>query len=132
MKINIQDEVIKIHHKYGTSEKANYEIQKLCESYANQKVEERNQDIKDWMENNVDGWYSELIKYLSASTISSKNYGDDGVFLSEEGFRQLFKSETTPVKSKLETESDFIQSVANSLKSGSGIMQFGVVILFIS
>jgi len=32
--INIQDEVMKIHHKYGTSEKANYEIQLLCERYA--------------------------------------------------------------------------------------------------
>ena len=29
---NIQDEVQKIHHKYGTTEKANYEIQKLFDS----------------------------------------------------------------------------------------------------
>lgn len=27
--MNIQDELQKIHHQYGTSEKANYEIQKL-------------------------------------------------------------------------------------------------------
>lgn len=27
--MNIQDEVQKIHHQYGTTEKANYEIQKL-------------------------------------------------------------------------------------------------------
>ena len=29
--MNIQDELQKIHHQYGTSEKANYEIQKLFE-----------------------------------------------------------------------------------------------------
>jgi len=29
--MNIQDEVQKIHHQYGTSEKANYEIQKLVD-----------------------------------------------------------------------------------------------------
>ena len=28
-KMNIQDELQKIHHQYGTTEKANYEIQKL-------------------------------------------------------------------------------------------------------
>jgi hypothetical protein len=27
--MNVQDELQKIHHQYGTSEKANYEIQKL-------------------------------------------------------------------------------------------------------
>ena len=31
---NIQNEVIKIHHKYGTTELANYKIQLLCEKYA--------------------------------------------------------------------------------------------------
>ena len=36
--INIQDEVQKIHSKYGTSEMANYKIQLLFEKYANQKV----------------------------------------------------------------------------------------------
>ena len=30
--MNIQDEVQKIHHKYGTTEKANYEIQKLFDA----------------------------------------------------------------------------------------------------
>ena len=30
--MNIQDELQKIHHQYGTSEKANYEIQKLFEN----------------------------------------------------------------------------------------------------
>lgn len=32
--MNIQDEVIKIHANFGMSEKANYEIQLLCERYA--------------------------------------------------------------------------------------------------
>ena len=32
--MNIQDEAIKIHHQYGTSEKANYKIQLMCEEYA--------------------------------------------------------------------------------------------------
>ena len=30
--MNIQNELQKIHHQYGTSEKANYEIQKLFDS----------------------------------------------------------------------------------------------------
>lgn len=36
LQINIQDEVQKIHAKFGMSEKASYEIQKLCERYAEQ------------------------------------------------------------------------------------------------
>lgn len=32
--INIQNEVITIHHKYGTTELANHKIQLLCEQYA--------------------------------------------------------------------------------------------------
>ena len=32
--INIQDELQKIHHQYGTSEKANYKIQLLFEEYS--------------------------------------------------------------------------------------------------
>lgn len=34
--INIQDEVAKIHHQYGTTEKANYEIEKLFEHLLSQ------------------------------------------------------------------------------------------------
>jgi hypothetical protein len=37
--MNIQDEVQKIHHQYGTSEMANYEIQKLFD-----KQQERNEE----------------------------------------------------------------------------------------
>lgn len=42
--MNIQDEVQKIHHQYGTSEKANYEIQKLFDAelkkmYSEEEVE---------------------------------------------------------------------------------------------
>ena len=37
--MNIQDEVAKIHAKYGMSEKANYEIQLLCEKYSEQQCD---------------------------------------------------------------------------------------------
>jgi len=37
-KINIQDEVSKIHQKFGTSEMANYKIQLLVESVAKKRV----------------------------------------------------------------------------------------------
>ena len=37
--MNIQDELQVIHHKYGVSEKANYEIQKLFEKYAKEQTE---------------------------------------------------------------------------------------------
>ena len=40
---NIQNEVIAIHHKYGTTELANYKIQLLCEKYAK---EYREQEVK--------------------------------------------------------------------------------------
>lgn len=39
--MNIQDEAIKIHSKYGTTEKANYEIQLLCEKYAKEYHEQQ-------------------------------------------------------------------------------------------
>ena len=39
---NIQDELQRIHHQYGTSEKANYEIQKLFDK----EIENRNTWIK--------------------------------------------------------------------------------------
>lgn len=34
--MNIQNEVQKIHAKYGVTEKANYQIQLLCEKYADE------------------------------------------------------------------------------------------------
>ena len=37
--MNIQDELQVIHHKYGVSEKANYEIQKLFEKYSKEQTE---------------------------------------------------------------------------------------------
>jgi hypothetical protein len=37
---NIQDCIIDIHHKFGTSDKANYEIQKLFESTLSARVKE--------------------------------------------------------------------------------------------
>ena len=38
--MNIQDEIQKIHHQYGTTEKANYEIQKLFDEELNKKYSE--------------------------------------------------------------------------------------------
>ena len=38
--MNIQDEVQKIHHQYGITEKANYEIQKLFDEELNKKYSE--------------------------------------------------------------------------------------------
>jgi len=42
--MNIQDEVIKIHTKFGVSELANYKIQILCEEYGK---EQYNQALDD-------------------------------------------------------------------------------------
>ena len=36
--MNIQDEIIKIHHQFGTTEKANYEIEKLFEKFQYEKI----------------------------------------------------------------------------------------------
>ena len=38
-KINLQFEAQKIHSQFGTTEMANYKIQKLCESYAKDQIE---------------------------------------------------------------------------------------------
>lgn len=46
-KVNIQNEIQKIHAKYGTTEKANYEIQKFCKSYADQ---EKKAYLKEMLE----------------------------------------------------------------------------------
>ena len=43
--MNIQDEVQKIHHQYGTTEKANYEIQKLFDGELNKKYSE--EDLRE-------------------------------------------------------------------------------------
>jgi hypothetical protein len=44
--MNIQDEVQKIHARYGTTEKANYEIQKVCETYARIQIEKDREKLK--------------------------------------------------------------------------------------
>ena len=44
--MNIQDEVQKIHAKYGTTEKANYDIQKVCETYALIQIEKDRERVK--------------------------------------------------------------------------------------
>ena len=46
MNVNIQDEIVKIHHKSGVSEKANYEIQLFIDEYANQRVIDELERIK--------------------------------------------------------------------------------------
>ena len=46
--MKIQDEIAKIHHKFGVSEKANYEIQLFIDEYANQRViDELEKILKD-------------------------------------------------------------------------------------
>lgn len=47
-----------------------------------------------------------LNKFLG--TISTKNYGDDGIFLSEDGFRKLLEDESTPIDRPL-TDIEFIK-----------------------
>jgi hypothetical protein len=45
--MNIQDEVAKIHHQFGTSEMANYKIQLLFESYLESKLPTKNKIEED-------------------------------------------------------------------------------------
>ena len=49
---NIQDEVIKIHHQYGTTEMANYQIQLLFDRNFNQ-LKTRIKELEGTIENNV-------------------------------------------------------------------------------
>ena len=42
--MNVQDETMKIHHQYGTSEKANYQIQLMCEKYAEERHQKKLKD----------------------------------------------------------------------------------------
>jgi len=47
--MNIQDELQKIHHQYGISEKANYEIQKLFDKQQERSYsEEELLDFSNW------------------------------------------------------------------------------------
>lgn len=45
--LNIQDEAMKIHHQYGVTEKANYQIQLLAERYAKEKVQKALQEQRE-------------------------------------------------------------------------------------
>ena len=49
---NIQDEVMKIHHKYGTTEMANYQIQLLFDRNYSQ-LQTRIKELETTVENNV-------------------------------------------------------------------------------
>ena len=49
---NIQDEVIKIHHQYGTTEMANYQIQLLFDRNFNQ-LQTRIKELEGTIENNI-------------------------------------------------------------------------------
>ena len=46
-KINLQFEAQKIHSQFGTTEMANYKIQKLCESYAKDQIKKDRERIKE-------------------------------------------------------------------------------------
>jgi len=64
--MNIQDEVQKIHHKYGTSEMANYEIQKLFDKQQERSYsEEEVMNIIDSFIDNFDSrkeWFKQFKK----------------------------------------------------------------------
>ena len=45
--INVQLEAQKIHGQFGTTEMANYKIQKLCEAYAKLQIEKDRERVFD-------------------------------------------------------------------------------------
>jgi len=62
--INIQDEAMKIHSKFGITEKANYEIQLLAERYAKEYHEAELKKLRV-------GWVSGSVcehEYITLST----------------------------------------------------------------
>ena len=58
-KINVQLELQKIHGQFGTTEMANYKIQKLCEAYAKDQIEKDRERIR---RNLTIHWVKELDK----------------------------------------------------------------------
>jgi hypothetical protein len=61
--MNIQDELQKIHHQYGTSEKANYEIQKLFDNQHLEKTKIRVHG-ESLEENKLEELIRPLLKHL--------------------------------------------------------------------
>ena len=45
-KINVQLEAQKIHSQFGTTEMANYKIQKLCEAYAKDQIQKDRERVE--------------------------------------------------------------------------------------
>jgi len=71
MEVNIQDEMAKIHHKFGVSEKANYEIQLFIDKYSSEMVIKELHSIKkliysrDYLEIAIAKKISDRIKKLT-------------------------------------------------------------------
>ncbi len=68
--INIQDELMKIHHKFGTSEMANYKIQQLFDEYGEQQY---SQGVKDAAENAEIEIERNGVKYQVKSALHGKS-----------------------------------------------------------
>ena len=69
--ISIQDEVAKIHAQYGTTEMANYRIEKLLEKY----IEQSNPKIKqlEWLDDNFPyRGCSVFVDYIISNKIGSR------------------------------------------------------------
>jgi hypothetical protein len=72
--MNTQDEAIKIHSKYGTTEKANYEIQLLCEKYAKE-------------------YHEQQLKILNIPDVTNRTYSVDEVKILLEKQKQACANE---------------------------------------
>ena len=83
---NIQDEVMKIHHQYGTTEMANYQIQLLFDRNYKQ-LESRIKELEQTIKNNTteliteredvfSGCFSEITKTkcCGIAPITNENY----------------------------------------------------------
>lgn len=65
--MNIQNEVQKIHAKYGVTEMANYEIQKVCENYARIQIEKDRERVISGIVGDELG--SDIINFISNKPI---------------------------------------------------------------
>jgi len=74
--INIQEEVQKIHAKYGMSELGNYKIQLLCERYIKLELIKENESILEMAKIHMDSRsifvLNDRIALLKASIIETK------------------------------------------------------------
>ena len=74
--INIQNEVQKIHAKYVTTEKANYEIQLLFDKAHQHKMREVLEEAKNWVNENHPKKDNQNVRDpLINANANSANYG---------------------------------------------------------